>query len=88
MKKLILLSIFSILLFAKINGQIPVLNSAANNIDFNKIGKAVVVVKCYDYDKNFIGYGSGFVIDESGSVVTSYHVVKNVYFIKIKFFQQ
>ncbi len=57
---------------------------AQNKPQLDKIDKAVVVVLIYDYYGNYIGHGSGFIIDPKGIVVTNYHVVKDAYSLKVR----
>ncbi len=52
--------------------------------DIDKIDNAVVVVMIYDYKGNQVGHGSGFIIDDKGTVVTNYHVVKGASSLKVK----
>ena len=52
--------------------------------DIDKIDNAVVVVMIYDYHGNQVGHGSGFIIDDKGTVVTNYHVVEGASTIKVK----
>ena len=52
--------------------------------DIEKLDDAVVLVMIYDYKGNFVGHGSGFIIDKKGTVVTSHHVVKGAYSLKVR----
>jgi hypothetical protein len=52
------------------------------NID--KVDNSVVVVMIYDYKGNQVGHGSGFIIDDKGTVITNYHVVKGASSLKVK----
>jgi hypothetical protein len=52
--------------------------------NFDKINKAVVVVLIYDFKGNLVGHGSGFIIDEKGTVITNYHVVEEAYSLKVR----
>lgn len=54
-----------------------------NTEDFEKIDDAVVAIVRYDYFGNFIGHGSGFIIEPNGTVVTNYHVIDGAYEIKV-----
>jgi len=59
-------------------------NSAlAQTPDIEKLDDAVVLVLIYDYEGNKIGHGSGFLIDDKGTVVTNYHVVESAYSLKV-----
>ncbi len=51
--------------------------------DWNKIDDAVVLIMIYDHQGNPIGHGSGFIIDDKGTVVTNYHVVKGATTMKV-----
>jgi len=72
--KLLLLFVF---LF---NGKLK----AQTKPDIDKVDNAVVIVMIYDYQGNYVGHGSGFVIDDKGTVVTNYHVVKGASSLKVK----
>jgi hypothetical protein len=52
--------------------------------DIDMIDNAIVVVMIYDYKGNQLGHGSGFIIDEMGTVITNYHVIKGASSLKIK----
>jgi FKBP-type peptidyl-prolyl cis-trans isomerase/S1-C subfamily serine protease len=56
---------------------------AQSKPDIDKIDDAVVIVKIFDFQGQFVGHGSGFIIDSIGTVVTNYHVVKDAYFMKV-----
>lgn len=58
--------------------------TAQTKPDIDKIDDAVVVVMIYDYKGNQVGHGSGFIIDDKGTVITNYHVVKGASSLKIK----
>ncbi len=49
-----------------------------------KLGRSVVLVKCYDINHIQIGWGSGVIIDSRGTCITNYHVLEKAYFIRIK----
>jgi hypothetical protein len=51
--------------------------------NIEKIDDAVVLIKIYDYQNEFQGHGSGFIIDNKGTIVTNYHVVKAAYSMKV-----
>jgi hypothetical protein len=51
------------------------------NID--KCDDAVVVIQLFDFQGNQIGHGSGFIIDSKGTVVTNYHVINDVFSMKV-----
>ena len=72
--KFAVLFVFSISL--KLNAQ--------TKPDIDKVDNAVVVVMIYDYRGNQVGHGSGFLIDDKGTVVTNYHVVKGASTLKVK----
>ena len=72
MKKL-----FSIFLF------IQSLSVIAQSPNIDIIDDAVVLVKIYDYKGGYVGHGSGFILDSTGTVVTNYHVVKDAFSLKI-----
>ncbi len=55
----------------------------AQSIDIESLDDAVVLVEMYDYKEDYIGHGSGFIIDVNGTVVTNYHVVKGVHSLKV-----
>jgi hypothetical protein len=55
----------------------------AQILDIESLDDAVVLVEMYDYKEDFIGHGSGFIIDVNGTVVTNYHVVKGVHSLKV-----
>lgn len=44
--------------------------------DVAKFGNRVGVIKVYDSQDNYLGQGSGFVINQDGLFVTNYHVVE------------
>lgn len=48
-----------------------------------KMEKSVVVVKVFDNDNKFIGWGSGVFIDVNGTCITNYHVLKYAYYAKV-----
>lgn len=58
--------------------------SAQDRPNFNQLEKGVVTVLTYNSSGTFIGHGSGFFVDNYGTVVTNYHVVEDVYKIIIK----
>ena len=58
--------------------------TAQTKPDIEKLDDAVVLVMIYDYQGNFVGHGSGFIIDNKGTVVTNYHVVKGAYSLKVR----
>ena len=49
-----------------------------------KIQPAVVTVVAYDIDKNVTNLGSGFFVDNKGSLITNYHVLDGAYTAEIK----
>lgn len=53
------------------------------NIDFEKLDNAVVLIERFDIDDEPIGHGSGFFIEENGTLITNYHVVEGAYRLKI-----
>ena len=53
------------------------------NLDFEKIDNAVVLIEKFDIDEESIGFGSGFFIEENGTLITNFHVVENAYRLKI-----
>jgi len=57
----------------------------AQGPDIERLDDAVALVEIYDYNNNFLGHGSGFVIESSGILVTNYHVVEGAYKLKIVF---
>ena len=44
----------------------------AQGPDIERLDDAVALVEIYDYNNNFLGHGSGFVIESSGILVTNY----------------
>jgi tetratricopeptide (TPR) repeat protein len=60
--------------------------SATDNIVLlvKKIQPAVVTVVAYDADKNVTNLGSGFFVDNKGSLITNYHVLDGAYSAQIK----
>lgn len=73
--KLIVFITFTLLLFS--------MKSIAQSPNIDKLDDAVVLVLIYDYEGNKIGHGSGFFIDDKGTVVTNYHVIENAYSLKV-----
>ena len=53
----------------------------APNID--KIDDSVVLIKIYDYSDTYSGHGSGFIINESGHILTNYHVVEDAFKLEV-----
>lgn len=53
------------------------------SIDFEKLDNAVVLIQKYNIDGELTGHGSGFFIDEQGTIITNYHVVENAYRMKV-----
>jgi tetratricopeptide (TPR) repeat protein len=49
-----------------------------------KIQPAVVTVVAYDADKNVTNLGSGFFVDNTGNLITNYHVLSGAYTAQIK----
>ena len=58
--------------------------SAEEIYDF--IGPAVVEIKVYDINGNQFALGSGFFIDDQGTIVTNYHVIEAAYSAKALLF--
>ncbi|MEC8457860.1 MAG: S1C family serine protease [Bacteroidota bacterium] len=52
---------------------------AQNKPDFDKIDAAVVLIQIFDSKGEFRGHGSGFFIDDKGTIATNYHVVDDAY---------
>ena len=52
---------------------------------YNTYSKSVVKITVYDIDNNFLGTGSGFVIDQKGHIVTNYHVIDGAGHIDVEF---
>jgi hypothetical protein len=50
-------------------------------LDIESLDNAVVLILTYDINEEPIGHGSGFIIDQNGTVVTNYHVIDNAYTI-------
>ena len=50
-------------------------------LDIESLDNAVVLILTYDIHEEPIGHGSGFIIDQNGTVVTNYHVIDNAYTI-------
>lgn len=50
-------------------------------LDIETLDNAVVLILTYDINEEPIGHGSGFIIDQNGTVVTNYHVIDNAYTI-------
>ena len=63
---------------------IPSNLTAQTKPDIEKLDDAVVLVMIYDYKGDFVGHGSGFIVDKKGTVVTNYHVVKAAYSLKVR----
>jgi hypothetical protein len=76
MKKTLLFYVFAFSLSVRLIAQ--------SQPDIDKVDNAVVVVMIFDYKGNQLGHGSGFIIDEKGTVVTNYHVVKGASSLKVK----
>ncbi len=53
--------------------------------DFEKLNQSVFAIKIYDSDHQYLGYGSGFIIDSNGTCITNFHVLKNSYYAIIHF---
>ena len=51
--------------------------------NIEKLDDAVVLIEIYDYFGDYLGHGSGFIIDKYGTVVTNYHVVDGAYKMKV-----
>ncbi|MDB4648926.1 trypsin-like peptidase domain-containing protein [Crocinitomicaceae bacterium] len=51
--------------------------------NIEKLDDAVVLIEIYDYFGDYLGHGSGFIIDKYGTVVTNYHVVDGAYRMKV-----
>ena len=49
-----------------------------------KIQPAVVTVITYDMDKNVLGQGTGFFVDNKGHLITNYHVLKGGYTAEVQ----
>ena len=43
--------------------------TAQTKPDIEKLDDAVVLVMIYDYQGNFVGHGSGFIIDNKGTTI-------------------
>lgn len=64
---------------------VSLISIAQTRPDVERAEESVVLVKLFDYYGNYLGHGSGFVIDPSGIVVTNYHVVEGAYSMKVVF---
>ena len=53
-------------------------------LDIESLDNAVVLILTYDIHEEPIGHGSGFIIDQNGTVVTNYHVIDNAYTIIVR----
>jgi len=53
-------------------------------LDIETLDNAVVLILTYDINEEPIGHGSGFIIDQNGTVVTNYHVIDNAYTIIVR----
>ncbi|MDG2454453.1 MAG: S1C family serine protease [Bacteroidia bacterium] len=51
--------------------------------DIQKLEKAVGIVQIYDYNGQYIGHGSGFMISSDGTLVTNYHVIDGAHSLKV-----
>ncbi|MDB9883457.1 S1C family serine protease [Bacteroidia bacterium] len=51
--------------------------------DIQKLEKAVGIVEIYDYNGQYIGHGSGFMISSDGTLVTNYHVIDGAHSLKV-----
>ena len=71
-----LFSLITLFFFAKVNSQ--------NAPNIEKIDDAVVAVIMYDVNGEIKGYGSGFIIDGKGTVVTNYHVIEDAFSLKVR----
>lgn len=75
---------FTFTILSALINFIPSNLNAQTKPDIEKLDDAVVLVMIYDYKGNFVGHGSGFIIDNKGTVVTNYHVVKGAYSLKVR----
>lgn len=73
------------LLILCVLGSINLDVSAQDLPNIEKIDDAVVVILTYDQYNNYLGFGSGVVIDSSGSIITNYHVIQKAYKIYARF---
>ena len=76
-----------IIIFVSLFNLINIFSSPLNSQtkpDIEKIDNAVVLVMIYDHRGKLSGHGSGFIIDNKGTVVTNYHVVKGAYSLKVR----
>jgi hypothetical protein len=63
-----------------------VLNTASGQSpDIETIDNSVVAVIIKDKYGNYVGHGSGFVVDSLGTVVTNYHVVEQAFSLEVLF---
>ena len=55
-----------------------------SQLDLGKLDDAVVLINMYDFYGKKLGHGSGFIIDEDGTVVTNYHNIKVAYTMTVE----
>lgn len=61
---------------AKSEAEVPVLSPA-------DAAKSVLYLECYDSTGDFLGTGSGFLINDGRTLVTNHHVIENVHSITV-----
>lgn len=68
----------------------PVLSARAQTVSpdpsalYEKNKKAIVVVLKYDDQKQWMGRGSGFIVEKNGYILTNYHVMQGAASLKVK----
>lgn len=62
---------------------IPHVSNSQESPNIDKLDDSVVLIKIYDYSDTYSGHGSGFIINESGDVLTNYHVVEDAFKLEV-----
>lgn len=52
---------------------------------YDENNSAVVLLEIYDQYNSVAGFGSGFIANSDGIIVTNFHVISNAYSVKIYF---
>ncbi len=69
-------------LLMTINGAFAQNSSPHPNTE--ALEKCVIVVKIYDQYHDFLGWGSGVILDSRGTCISCYHVLENAYYVKVQ----